>query len=175
LSSSADLCIDELHLPVSNVVRSVGRQDFFSSGSLLEVTPDRGHPVMAGMPEKSKVFFDRSPVFTTEEGFVGSVIASYATAGSPLLSGYLLGEEHLQGEAAAVDVRLGQGRVLLIGFRPQWRGQPRGTFKVLFNALLFQGPHAAAATGTDAFWEKPARGDSAEASVGGPGQGGRGR
>jgi hypothetical protein len=27
--------------------------------------------------------------------------------------------------------------VILIGFRPEWRGQPFGTFRVLFNAALF--------------------------------------
>jgi len=155
MSSSSDLCIDELHLPVSNVLASLGRSEFFSSGSIFEVRIDTDHPVMAGMPERGKIFFDRSPVFTTEEGFEGAVIASYAPEGSPLLSGYLLGEEHLQGQAAAVDVRLGEGHVILLGFRPQWRGQPRGTFRVLFNAVLFHGALAAETTGTEGFWEKP--------------------
>ncbi len=154
-SASSDLCIDELHLPVSNVVRGLGRDEFFSSGSILEVRIDTAHPVMSGMPARAKVFFDRSPVFTTEEGFEGAVIASYGPDGSPLLSGYLLGEQHLQGQAAALDVRHGEGHVILLGFRPQWRGQPRGTFRVLFNAVLFHGALASESTGTDGFWEKP--------------------
>jgi hypothetical protein len=33
-------------------------------------------------------------------------------------------------------VTVGNGRIVLIGFRPEWRGQPFGTFKVLFNAVL---------------------------------------
>ena len=60
----------------------------------------------------------------------------YAESGSPLLSGYLIGEKYLQGKAAAVDVELGQGHVILLGFRPEWRGQPFGTFRVVFNAAL---------------------------------------
>ena len=110
---------------------------------------------MAGMPERGKVFFDRSPVFTTLDDFEGSVIAAYQTEGSPLLSGYLLGEQHLQGQGAAVDVEHGDGHVVLIGFRPQWRGQPVSTFRVLFNAGLFHGAVATEAQGTDGFWEKP--------------------
>ena len=171
LSAASDLCIDELHLPVSNVVSGLGRGEFFGSGSIFEVRIDTGHPVMSGMPERGKVFFDRSPVFTTEEGFEGSVIASYAAEGSPLLSGYLLGEEQLQGQAAAVDVRLGEGRVILLGFRPQWRGQPRGTFRVLFNAVLFHGALAAETTGTEGFWVKPEQEDEEEGNGNGNGNG----
>ena len=162
MSAASDLCIDEFHLPVSNVVGGLDRGEFFSAGSIFEVRIDTGHPVMAGMPERGKIFFDRSPVFTTEEGFEGAVIASYGPDGSPLLSGYLLGEEHLQGQAAAVDVRLGGGHVILLGFRPQWRGQPRGTFRVLFNAVLFHGALAAETTGTEGFWEKPDQKDEDE-------------
>ncbi len=89
---------------------------------------------MAGMPARAAVFVDGSPVFDTLEGFKGTVIARYPETGSPLLSGYLIGEKYLHGKAAAVEAELDQGRVILLGFRPQWRGQPFGTFRVLFNA-----------------------------------------
>jgi hypothetical protein len=49
----------------------------------------------------------------------------------------LLGEKYLQGKAAALDVELGNGHVVLLGFRPQWRGQPFGTFRVIFNAAVY--------------------------------------
>jgi hypothetical protein len=114
---------------------------------------------MAGMPVRADVFFDRSPVFTTDEGFEGAVLAAFDAEGSPLVSGYLLGEKHLQGQAAAVDVREGEGHVVLLGFRPQWRGQPWGTFRVLFNSVLFHGQVAAAAGGSDGFWTKPTPGE----------------
>ncbi len=155
LNQASDLCIDELHLPVENVVSGAPRDEFFSSGSILEVRADTGHPVFAGMPERSKIFFDRSPVFTTLDGFEGSVLAAYQEHGSPLLSGYLLGEDRLQGLAAAIDVRSGDGHVVLIGFRPQWRGQPHGTFRVLFNSLLFHGSLADQAVGSEGFWTRP--------------------
>jgi hypothetical protein len=48
----------------------------------------------------------------------------------------LIGEKLLAGKAAALEVELDAGRVILLGFRPGWRGQPFGTFKVLFNAAL---------------------------------------
>ncbi|MEQ9397528.1 MAG: M14 family metallopeptidase [Longimicrobiales bacterium] len=156
MNQASDLCIAELHLPVQNAVDHLGRQDFFSSGSILEVRVDTGHPLMAGMPERAPVFFDRSPVFRPLDTFRGSVLAAYQPVGSPLVSGYLLGQEHLNGLAAAVDVRHGNGHVVLLGFRPQWRGQPFGTFRTLFNAALFTGEVAAAATGTDGFWSPPA-------------------
>ena len=88
------------------------------------------------MPEEAAVFADSSPVFETQDGFTGAVLARYQDSGSPLLSGYLIGEKYLNGKAAALDVRLDAGHVILLGFRPEWRGQPFGTFKVLFNAAL---------------------------------------
>jgi len=155
LNESADFAISALGLPVKNVVDGVARKDFFASGSILEVITDPAHPLMAGMPERAKVFVDDSPVFTTTEGFEGAALAKYAPSGSPRLSGYLLGEKYLHDNAAALDVKHGRGHVVLIGFRPQWRGQPFGTFRVLLNAALFGRAIAEGAAGTAGFWAAP--------------------
>ena len=169
LNESSNFAIEQLHLPVKNVVADLDRKRFFASGSILEVAVDTTHPVMAGMPDRARVFFDDSPVFATTAGFDGVALAKYQADGSPLVSGYLLGEKQIQSHAAALDVRLGKGHVILIGFRPQWRGQPFGTFRVLFNAALFAGPVSAQATGAKGFWTSPpvkADSGSAKANAG---------
>jgi hypothetical protein len=133
---SSLFAIDQLHLPVKNAVAGARRQEFFTGGSILQVEVDTSQPVMAGMPDRAAIFVDGSPVFETTDAFNGEVLARYQSAGSPLMSGYLLGEKHLNGKAAALSVRLDKGQVVLLGFRPQWRGQPFGTFRLIFNALL---------------------------------------
>ena len=163
LDSSSLFAIEQLHLPVKDVVGELDRTEFFSSGSIMEVMVNTRHPVMAGMPERANITVTNSPVFTTTEGFEGSALAKYQDAGSPLMSGFLLGEEHLNGYAAALDVKFGEGSVILFGFRPQWRGQPFGTFRALFNAVLLSGERAAGATGADGFWTPPVEDSEEEA------------
>ncbi len=155
LNGSCGFAIEALDLPVRDVTTTLGRGAFSASGSIVEATVDRHHPVVAGMPSRSSIFFSRSPVFTVTEDFDGAALAYYQKSGSPLLSGFLQGEEHMNGYAAALDVRHGAGHVILIGFKPQWRGQPFGTFRVLFNAALFHGPHADSAAGAPGFWMTP--------------------
>jgi hypothetical protein len=142
LGGASTFAIAQFKLPVRNVVAGLRPEDYFLRGSLVEVTTDPTHPVMAGMPEKAAVFVDGSPVFETLEGFTGRVLAKYQETGSPLLSGYLIGDKYLHGKAAALDVELDHGHVVLLGFRPQWRGQPFGTLRVLFNSALFTRPQA---------------------------------
>ena len=81
----------------------------------------------------------RSPAFKTrvpDPRFGRDVIARYPENEQDiLLSGYLEGGELLERRAAVVEYRIGEGRVVLIGFRAQHRGQPLRTFKLLFNAL----------------------------------------
>ena len=58
-----------------------------------------------------------------------------------------LGEDAIAGKAAAVSVSLGEGRVVMLGFRAQHRAQTHGTFKLVFNALMSGPPaHVAMAT-----------------------------
>ena len=156
LNQSSTYAIDALHLPVKNVVGGINSKEYFTGGSLLEVETDPTHPVMAGMPAKAVIFVENSPVFATLDGFKGQALAKFASAGSPLRSGYLLGEKYLQGFAASLDVQQGKGHVVLIGFRPQWRGQPLGTYRVLLNSVLYGGEVASGKYGTPDFWKSPA-------------------
>jgi hypothetical protein len=136
---SSNFAVDQLKLPVKNVVAGVGRQQFFAGGSLLNVEFNAGHPVMAGMSTTAVVFYDSGPVFETGEAFKGTVLASYPQQEKVLASGFLQGESLIKGKIAALEVEFGQGRVVLLGFRPQWRGQPFGTFRVIFNAIASAG------------------------------------
>jgi hypothetical protein len=147
-----------LRLPVRNVVGGLPRHDYFTGGSIMQVVADSLHPVMGGMPARADVFVFNSPVFTTTEGFDGAVLAKYPNEGPILRSGYLVGQKHMQGLAAALDVKHEKGHVILIAFQPQWRGQSTGTFRVVFNSALFGGDVAAQARGTPGFWSPPTLG-----------------
>ena len=125
--------IEHLGLPVANVLADVPKSDFYAPGSLLEVELDTTHPAAFGMPSRCAVMFLDSPAF---EAAGGQVVARYA-ATDPLLSGWLIGSERLHGRAAMVVVDVGPGRAVLMGFRPHFRAQARGTYRLLFNSLLW--------------------------------------
>jgi len=145
-NNASQFAIDQLHLPVTNVLAGVTPEQFYCSGSLLRVElRDPAHPVAAGMPREPIVMFERGPAFDTRAGFRGNVLASYSRDNNPLASGYLLHPERIQGKAAALEVFYGDGRVYLFGFRPQWRGQSHGTYKLFFNAI-FDSPASAKPT-----------------------------
>ena len=64
----------------------------------------------------------------------------------------------------------GDGRVILLGMRPQWRGQPFGTFKILFNAALYSQAVANLTPDNSDFWTAPPEPEE----EGGEGEGGSG-
>jgi Zinc carboxypeptidase len=128
--------IDQLGLPVKNVVGGLKDEEFFCSGCLLRVeVQDMADSATAGLPHDPIVMFERGPAFDVKDGFRGRILAAYPKDQSPLMSGYLLHPERIQGKAAALEVQYGKGRVYLLGFRPQWRGQSHGTYKFFFNAI----------------------------------------
>jgi hypothetical protein len=129
--------INALQLPVRNLLQGVPRQTYFTGSSVMRTIVDRTHPVMVGMPDTADVMVNSSPVFSTVDGFTGSVLATYPRTGSVLRSGFVKGDSLMRGHAAALDVTVGAGHVVLMAFQPQWRGQPMGTFRTVFNALFF--------------------------------------
>jgi hypothetical protein len=155
LNQSSDFAIESLYLPVKNIVKDLSRKDFFTGGSIMQIESNINHPVMAGMPASASVFVSSSPVFTTTEKFKGEALAKYQSEGSVLRSGFLLGREYINGYAAALDVQHGNGHVLLLGFRPQWRGQPMGTYRILFNSLLYDSKVAGGHKPSPEFWTAP--------------------
>ena len=85
------------------------------------------------MREEAAVMFDSSPAFHLSRGLP---VVQYSSE-DLLLSGWITGEEHLADKTALAEFRLEKGRLILIGFRTQFRGQTRGTYKFLFNSLYY--------------------------------------
>jgi hypothetical protein len=137
LDEAADFAIDELGLPVRNTLRGVSRDRFFCPGAILQIFVDNQHPLGYGLPDKTSAYFLNSPAFELTAPFTtreARAVAKYPST-NPLQSGWIGGPEHLYDKVAVADVSYGKGRVVLLGFRAQFRSQPQATFKLLFNAL----------------------------------------
>jgi hypothetical protein len=163
LNRASDFAIEQFKLPVRDVVDGLPRTDFYVPGSILRIELDTNDPIAKGMPKESIAWAENSPVFEVlsagsadvlvrnerearkdDEQRTGTsafpapsvhVIAWYSKDKDPLLSGWLLGGDRIKGKGALVEVGLGKGRIILFGFRPQYRGQSLATYPLFFNAI----------------------------------------
>lgn len=136
LNRASEFAIEQFKLPVRNVIAGVSQKDFYVPGSILRLELDTTHPIAKGMPKESIAWVEESPVFeVAKEAPNVRVIGWYPRDKDPLLSGWLLGADRIKGKAALVEVKIGQGRIVLFGFRPQYRAQSRTTLPLLFNSL----------------------------------------
>ena len=138
LGGATDFAITRLGLPVRNVVANLSSKEFFCPGSTLRVKIDNTNPLAYGMPEDALVLFHYSPAFdvmASDRSEKNEIIVRYADRNVER-SGWLNGEKYIAGKTAMASIALGQGRVVLIGFRTQNRAQTHGTYKFLFNALV---------------------------------------
>ena len=139
LNQASDFAVEQFNLPLRDVTEGLKRTEFYCPGSILRTILDTSQPIAKGMPRESVAWVEDSPVFEIKDEKEAAgrvrVVARYPEAGTPLLSGWLLGAERIRGKAALVDVGLGKGHIYLFGFRPQYRGQSLATYPLFFNAI----------------------------------------
>ncbi len=136
LNRASRFAIREFDLPVRDVTENLPRKEFYIPGSILRTTLDVTNPIAKGMPQDSIAWFEDSPAFEITDNTNVKIIAKYPENPKDiLLSGYALGAEKIAGKAALVAVNVGKGKIILFGFRPQYRGQSLATFPLLFNAI----------------------------------------
>ncbi len=139
IDEATEFVIELFGLDVGNAVERLPTQDFYVPGSILEVDLEPGHALSRGMDSRTPVWFWRSSRAFDVNEENATVAARYAM-GDPLLSGWILGPQHLAGKAALVEIPVGRGSVVLFGFQPNYRAQTAATWPLLFNALNFRRP-----------------------------------
>ncbi len=154
IDQSTNLVIDHFNAPVYNIVADKPSEEFYCPGSVLRLWMDRKHPLGYGMPEWYSGYFARSqafrigtaPVKDDEEKkhveqtrqpqrrFKTHVVSRFSDT-VLLESGWIRGDDLIRDQPAIVEIDYGRGHIDLIGIGVQRRGQPHGTFRILFNAI----------------------------------------
>ena len=137
LNAATAFPVDRLGIGVRNVLTGKSTKEFWCPGSTLKVNVDNTNPIAYGMPAQALALYLDSPAFevTAQNSESYQVVVRYADR-ELLESGWLVGEQNLAKRAAVVAAKLGQGKVVLIGFPAQHRAQTHGTYKLLFNNLI---------------------------------------
>jgi hypothetical protein len=146
IGSSTNLA-EHLGLPVADYMverapngteRPLPQEKFYVPGSVLQVAVDNSQAVTAGLPKRVDVFFDDSPVFRLEPDAAAKGVKPLAwfDTAHPLRSGWAWGQNYLEGGTAMVQADVGAGKLYLFGPEILFRGQPAGTFKLLFNGVF---------------------------------------
>ena len=145
---ASNYIIEQFGLPLKDATEGADSNDFFIPGSLIKTGIDTTHPLAFGMQDTVAVSFNKSRAFVIDKqdkkGEGGTeeikdapvpdieVIATYAKT-ELLMSGWAMGEKkYIAEKPAMVKAKYGKGSVVLFAFRPQFRAQPRGTYKLDF-------------------------------------------
>jgi hypothetical protein len=112
---------------------------FYIPGSILRACVDNTDPLAYGLPETVDVFYNNTPAWTLlpDAALKGVKPVAWFDDGKLLRSGWAWGETYLRGSVQVAEAAVGQGRLFLYGPEIAFRGQPHGTFKLLFNGIYY--------------------------------------
>jgi hypothetical protein len=145
---SATVLADHFKLPLSNALIEKAQdgtetplrsEKFYVPGSILRAKTNPAHPLAQGMPETVDVFFDNTPawVLLPDAELKGVKPVVWFDEGKLLRSGWAWGESYLRRSVQVAEAEVGKGKLFLYGPEIAFRGQPHGTFKLLFNGLYY--------------------------------------
>ena len=137
---------DVFGIPVANHLVEMGAdgrehnlpsEKFYIPGSLLKAHIDNTNPLAYGLDPEVTVFYDNSPVFRLEPtaAMKKTNAVGWFSGSDSLESGWAWGQQYLDGGAVFAEATVGEGKVFLLGPEVNFRDQPHGTFKLLFNGL----------------------------------------
>ena len=145
---TATLLAYHLGLPVASALvektadgkdKPLGLEKYFVPGSLLRAEVDTTHPLACGLPDAVDVFVDNTPAFLLlpDAALRGVRPVVWFGSGHLLRSGWAWGEQYLWRTVQVAEAAVGKGKLLLYGPEIAFRGQPHGTFKLLFNGIYY--------------------------------------
>jgi hypothetical protein len=143
LNRAAEFAVRYLQLPVTQSLDNVSPREFYCPGSLLRVEIDTSHPLGYGLSKEQAAWVEGGSAFEPRDPMIAGPV-KYAGR-DLLMSGWLLGGNRLQGKPVVLEVPKGKGRVVLLGFRPQFRGQSYAMFPLFFNSLYYSAAKPAVA------------------------------
>jgi hypothetical protein len=143
IGSSAQLAY-HFKLPVADALvemvngqeKKLPNEKYYIPGSVLSVSTNNQTPAGWGIPEKTDVYFDESPVFRLQPAaqLTGQIkpLAWFSSA-TPLRSGWAWGQSYLKDGITAFEAQMGKGKLLVFGPEINFRAQTYGSFRWLFN------------------------------------------
>jgi hypothetical protein len=144
IGSATDLGI-QLQLPIANALvdssgRALPRTRFYVPGSILSMRVDTTASLAQGLRPVTDFYYDNAEAFrllpAAESRGMKRVV--WIDNPAPLRSGWAWGQRYLNGVTEVLQAPVGRGMLVLYGADPYFRSQPHGTFKLLFNGILYR-------------------------------------
>jgi len=134
IEAATDFARDLFDLGVEDLTADLPNTEFYIPGAILRLELDGSSELADGMRSETSAWYWRSSMAFEVNDTRVRVAARYGS-GDPLLSGWVMGGDHIAGRPAILEADIGAGSLVLFGFQPNYRAQTMATWPLLFNAI----------------------------------------